>query len=59
MTFAGHFVEEKDAKMETLDEGNGYDDSGMSGWSIAGWVAVIVCLVVLIGAIGYFKKSIE
>jgi hypothetical protein len=59
MTFAGHFVEEKDAEMETLDEGNGYDDSGMSGWSIAGWVAVITCLVVLIGAIGYFKKSIE
>ena len=36
MTFAGHFLEEKDSEMETLDEGNGYDDSGMSGWSFAG-----------------------
>ena len=59
MTFLGHFVEEKNAQMETLDEGNGYDASGISGWSIAGWVAVIICLVVLICDIGYFKKSIE
>ena len=58
MTFLGHFVEEKDAQMEVLDEGNGYA-ARISGWSIAGWVAVIICLVVLIYAIGYFKKSIE
>ena len=34
MKFAGHFVEEQEAEMETLDEGNGYDDSGMSGLAI-------------------------
>ena len=58
MKFAGHFVEEPEAEMKTLDEGNGYND-GMSAWSIAGWVAVLTCFVVLIGVIGYFKKSVE
>ena len=43
--------------MEVLSEGNG--DSAVSGWSIAGWIAVVSCLVVLICAIGYFKKTIE
>ena len=59
MKFAGHLVEEQEAEMKTLDEGNGYDDSGMSGWAIAGWVAVLTCFIVLIGVVGYFKKSIE
>ena len=59
MKFAGHFVEEQEAEIKTLDEGNSYNDSGMSGWAIAGCVVVLTCFIVLIGVVGYFKKSIE
>jgi hypothetical protein len=58
MIFLGNFVEEKDAQMKVLNEGNGYA-GGISGWTIAGWSAVVLCMVILTCAIGYFKKSIE
>ena len=58
MKFSGNFVEEPEAKMEKLDEGNG-DHEGMSAWAIGVWVTVLICAVVIIGIFGFLKKSIE
>jgi hypothetical protein len=44
--------------MKVVNEGNG-SAGGVTGWTIAGWAAVILCLVILTCAIAYFKKSIE
>jgi hypothetical protein len=44
--------------MKVLNEGDGAA-GGVTVWTIAGWGAVILCLVILTCAVAYFKKSIE
>jgi Na+-transporting methylmalonyl-CoA/oxaloacetate decarboxylase gamma subunit len=44
--------------MKVLKEDDGAA-SGVTIWTIAGWGAVILCLLILICAVAYFKKSIE
>ena len=56
---AGNFVEEPEPEMKELDTGSGYHEGMTSAWSIAGWVAVSTCMIVLICVVGYFKKAIE
>ena len=55
---SGNFIEDKSSKMETLNESDGAVH-GVTIWTMAGWSAVVLCLLILVCAVMYFKKSIE
>ena len=44
--------------MEVLNEDDGAVH-GVTIWTAAGWAAVVLCLLILVCAVKYFKKSVE